>query len=253
MNRLKVISTIRHKLKSGEPSIGSWMQLPDPSVAEIMGRASFDWVAVDMEHGSIGHHQLPNIFRALELGGTLPLARLAEGSSQNCKQALDAGAGGVIVPCIESAVQLQKIRDVCRWPPAGNRGVGFSRANLFGGMFEEYRQEAQAPLLIAMIESVEAVKNLEEILAVDGLDAILIGPYDLSASLGLTAQFGHEDFCAAMNTIIEKTKLSKVASGIHVVAPARNELSERLNQGYQFIAYSIDAVFLRVSAQKPQL
>jgi 2-dehydro-3-deoxyglucarate aldolase len=253
MNRLKVISSIRHRLKSGAPSIGSWMQLPDPSVAEIMGRSGYDWVAVDMEHGSIGHHQLPNIFRALELGDTLPLVRLAEGSSQNCKQALDAGAGGVIVPCIESADQLQKIHDACRWPPAGNRGVGFSRANLFGGIFEEYRQEAQAPLLIAMIESIEAVKNLEEILAVNGLDAILIGPYDLSASLGLTAQFDHEDFCAAMNIIIEKTKLSKVASGIHVVAPAKNELSERLNEGYQFIAYSIDAVFLRASAQKPQL
>jgi 2-dehydro-3-deoxyglucarate aldolase len=253
MNRLKVISSIRYRLQSGAPSIGSWMQLPDPSVAEIMGRADFDWVAVDMEHGSIGHHQLPNIFRALELGGTLPLARLAEGSLQNCKQALDAGAGGVIVPCIESAEQLEKISNACRWPPAGNRGVGFSRANIFGGMFEEYRKEAQAPLLIAMIESIKAVKNLEEILAVDGLDAILIGPYDLSASLGLTAQFEHEDFCAVMNTIIKKTQLSKVASGIHVVAPARNELLERINQGYQFIAYSIDAVFLRVSAQKPQI
>jgi 2-dehydro-3-deoxyglucarate aldolase len=229
------------------------MQLSDPSVAEIMGQAGFDWVAVDMEHGSIGHHQLPNIFRALELGGTLPLVRLAEGNSQNCKQALDAGAGGVIVPCVESAEQLKKIRDACRWPPAGTRGVGFSRANLFGAGFENYREEAQAPLLIAMIESIQAVKNLTSILAVDGLDAILIGPYDLSASLGLTAQFEHKDFCIAMNTILERVNLSNVASGIHVVAPLEDELNKRLIEGYQFIAYSIDAVFLRICAQKPQL
>jgi len=131
MNRLEKIRLIRQSLHENKPSVGSWMQIPHASVAEIMGQAGYDWVAVDMEHGAIGVHQLPDLFRALELGGTLPLARLAQSQTKDCKQALDAGAGGVIVPMVESAEQLMQVRDACRWPPAGTRGVGFSRANLF--------------------------------------------------------------------------------------------------------------------------
>ena len=125
MNRLLATGGIRGRLRGGGHSIGSWMQIPHASVAEIMGQAGYDWVAVDMEHGAVSASQLPDLFRALELGGTLPLARLAQGHPKDCKQALDAGAGGVSVPMVESAQQLKEVRDACRWPPAGTRGVGF--------------------------------------------------------------------------------------------------------------------------------
>jgi len=244
MNRLIKIQQIRHQLRNGGRSIGSWMQIPHASVAEIMGQAGYDWVAVDMEHGSVCAHQLPDLFRALELGGTLPLARLAQGHPKDCKQALDAGAGGVIVPMIESAAQLSEIRDACCWPPAGTRGVGFSRANLFGKHFDTYRAEAQAPLLVAMIEHVRAADDLDAILRVDRLDAVLIGPYDLSASMGLTAQFDHPDFMALMARILSRAQLSGVAGGIHVVEPSRRQLDQRISEGYRFLAYSIDSVML---------
>ncbi|MBU0753938.1 MAG: 2,4-dihydroxyhept-2-ene-1,7-dioic acid aldolase, partial [Planctomycetes bacterium] len=201
MNRLEKIRMIRQALGEDKPSIGSWMQIPHTSVAEIMGQAGYDWVAVDLEHGSIGIHQLPDLFRALELGGTLPLVRLAQGHSKDCKQALDAGAGGVIVPMVENGEQLEQVRDACCWPPAGKRGVGFSRANLFGKYFDDYTVEAQAPLLVAMIEHIRAVDNLEKILKVEGLDAVLIGPYDLSASMGLTAKFDAPEFITEMSRI----------------------------------------------------
>lgn len=244
MNRLNTVQQIRERLRSGGHSIGSWMQIPHPSIAEIMGQAGYDWVAVDMEHGAIAVHQLPDLFRALELGNTLPLARIAQGHPKDCKQALDAGAGGIIVPMIESAEQLVAVRDACRWPPAGTRGVGFSRANLFGKHFDAYREEAQAPLLVAMIEHHRAVANLEKILMVDGLDAILIGPYDLSASMGLTAQFDHPDFCAVMENIRRFAEVHAIPAGIHVIAPSREQLLQRLDEGYRFLAYSIDAVML---------
>jgi 2-dehydro-3-deoxyglucarate aldolase len=244
MNRLTAIQAIRAKLHTGGHSIGSWMQIPHPSVAEIMGQAGYDWVAVDMEHGAVAVHQLPDLFRALELGNTLPLARIAHGQPKDCKQALDAGAGGIIVPMIESAEQLVAVRDACRWPPAGMRGVGFSRANLFGKYFEDYREEAQAPLLVAMIEHHRAVAELEGILAVDGLDAILIGPYDLSASMGLTAQFDHPDFCTTMEKIRTLAAAKDIPAGVHVVAPSPEQVQQRLNEGYRFLAYSIDAVML---------
>lgn len=225
------------------------MQIPHASVAEIMGGAGYDWVAVDLEHGSVSVHQLPDLFRALELGGALPLARVAEGTSKDVKQALDAGAGGVIVPMIESAGQLLAVRDACRWPPAGIRGVGFSRANLFGKHFASYQDEAQAPLLVAMIEHIRAVDNLQQIAQIEGLDALMIGPYDLSASMGLTGQFEHPDFGAALARIRTQAESAGIPCGLHVVAPSRDELRNRLTEGYRFLAYSIDAAMLIHAAQ----
>jgi 2-dehydro-3-deoxyglucarate aldolase len=253
MNRLKKINLIRKALSKNQPSVGSWMQIPHASVAEIMGQAGYDWVAVDMEHGAISVHQLPDLFRALELGGTLPLARLAQGHTKDCKQALDAGAGGVIVPMVETAAQLTQVRDACRWPPAGTRGVGFSRANLFGKHFDAYREEAQTPLLVAMIEHIRAVESLEEILSVEGLDAILIGPYDLSASMGLTARFDMPEFISAMDRIRTLCSQHRIPCGVHVVMPDADALKLRIQEGYRFIAYSIDAVFLNTSTIAPKV
>ena len=252
MNRREAIAGLRTTLTRG-PSIGSWLQIPHGSVAEIMGASGYDWVAVDMEHGSIGAHQLPDIFRALELGGTLPLVRLTEGTPACCKLALDAGAGGVIVPNISSAAQLDAVRGHCRWPPAGTRGVGFSRGNLFGKHFAAYNEEAQAPFLVAMIEDIRAVDQLDAILGVPGLDAILIGPYDLSASMGLTAQFDHPDFKRAMESIRARAQQHGIPGGIHVVQPSIPELQARIDEGYRFVAYSIDSVMLHHTAARPAI
>ena len=253
MNKLNSIQSLRDNLGKGGISIGSWMQIPNGSVAEIMGQAGYDWVAIDLEHGSISIDRLPDLFRALELGETLPLARLAQGNVKDCKHALDSGAGGVIVPMVESREQLITVRDACRWPPAGIRGVGFSRANLFGKNFEAYRQEAQAPLLIAMIETIRAVDELEAILQVEGLDAILIGPYDLSASMGITAQFDYPEFLSVIENIRKQADQYKVPCGMHIVDPSKEQLVKRIEEGYRFIAYSIDATFLNAVVSKPNI
>lgn len=253
MTRLERILAVRRKLRSGGCSVGSWLQIPHASVAEIMGKAGYDWVAADLEHGAFSLHDLPDVFRALELGGTLPLARVARAHPTDCKQALDAGAGGVIVPMIESAEQLARVCDACRWPPIGKRGVGFSRANLFGKHFHEYAAEAQEPLIVGMIEHSRAVESLAEILAVQGLDAIMVGPYDLSASMGITAQFADPRFEATMERIRVLCRDSGIPCGVHVVHPQPLALEQRIAEGYRFIAYSIDAVFLYESATRPSV
>ena len=253
MNKLNSIHKLRDHLKNGGISMGSWMQIPNASVAEIMGHAGYDWVAVDMEHGTISIHQLPDLFRALELGDTLPLVRLAQDHPKDCKQALDAGAGGVIVPMVESAEQLISVRDACRWPPAGTRGVGFSRTNLFGKKFDDYCQEAQAPLLVTMIESIRAVDELASILQVDGQDAVLIGPYDLSASMGITAQFDNPEFVSVVKRIRNEAEKYKIPCGVHIVSPSKEKLEQRIGEGYRFIAYSIDATFLNTVVTKPNI
>ena len=224
------------------------MQFRDPSVAEIMGASGYDWVALDLEHGHFSRESLPDLFRALELGGTLPLARLSTGDFDECKTVLDAGAAGVVVPMVDSAERLELVRSACRWPDGGTRGVAFSRANLFGRRFEEYQIEAQAPLLVAMIEHVDAMADLEEIFSVSGLDAVLIGPYDLSASLGRTGQIDHPEVVDLANSVRATAEERGIPCGVHVVDPSVDAVMERLEAGDRFLAHSMDAVFLTNAA-----
>lgn len=253
MSREKNIIKLRNKLKNKNYSIGTWMQIPNSSVAEIIGQCGYDWVAIDMEHGSFSVSQLPDIFRAIESGGsnTIPMVRLSEGSRENCKRALDAGAGGVIIPMIETAESLIKTIEFCCWPPTGKRGVGFSRANLFGKNFENYKTESQFPIIVAMIEHINGVKNINKILSVKGLDAILIGPYDLSASMGITGKFDDYEFIKILSDVERSCKEFSIPFGIHQVNPSENKLFEMINRGYTFIAYGVDAVFLNFSAKRP--
>ena len=252
LSKLEQILNIRKKLFNGKVSIGTWQQIPHASISEILGKAGYDWVTVDLEHGSISIDQLPDLFRAIELGDTLPLARIAESKPKDCKQALDAGAGGIIAPMIETADQLKIIRNSCCWPPAGTRSVGFSRANLFGTHFNEYNEEAQVPLLIAQIENIKAVNNLTDILQVKGLDAIIVGPYDLSASMDMTAEFEHIEFLNTLNKIVKCCEKYNIPCGDHVVYPDTDKLENRINNGFRFIAYGMDSTFLSQLINNPK-
>jgi len=251
VDRLAGINRLRSTLLDGGISIGSWMQLADSNAAEILARNGYEWIALDFEHGHFSPHQIPDMFRAIELGGALPLARVATPAVINCRQALDAGAAGVVIPMITSAEQLKPLVQGCHWPPTGNRGVGFCRANGFGARFEEYQNEAQSSLVIAQIEHVDAIKNLDAILAVEGLDALMIGPYDLSASLGRTGQLDHPDVVDAVTEIREACKRAKKPAGTHVVDPNTSLLRQRIDEGFRFIAYGVDTVFLRSASTLP--
>ena len=250
-NRINNIKLIRNKLRNNKVTIGTWMQIPSSSVAEILSHANYDWIAIDLEHGSINTSQLPDIFRALELNNTLPLVRIADPKPKDCKLSLDAGAGGVIIPMVEDPILLEELINSCCWPPVGKRGVGFSRANIYGKYFEDYKQEAYNPLIVAMIESVNAILNLEKIVKVSGLDAILIGPYDLSASLGITGDFNNPLFIETLNKIKRICTKNNMPFGVHIVNPNKSELLLKIEEGYQFIPYSIDTVFLNSSSINP--
>ncbi|NBU06861.1 MAG: 2,4-dihydroxyhept-2-ene-1,7-dioic acid aldolase [Acidimicrobiia bacterium] len=228
------------------------MQIPSPDVAELLASGGFDWVTIDLEHGAIARHQLPDLFRAIELHGAVPLARVALPDGSLCQQALDSGAAGVVIPRVESASQLTEIVAGCMWPPSGKRGVGFSRANLFGRMFEDYKTEAQQPLIVAQIESKNAVASIASLLAVRGLDAVMIGPYDLSASLGVPGQVDHPDVRACVSEVLKACRKAGVPSGMHVVTPDPKRLEEEIAAGHRFLAYGVDAVFVSHTAQNPR-
>ncbi len=258
---MKNISEIRALLAQDKATVGTWLQLPSPDVAELMARAGYDWVAVDMEHGSFGRQTLPDIFRAIECGGAVPFARLPEATKQNCKAALEAGAQGLIFPMIESREQLDQAigwslyPGLCSWEGSDkieNRGVGYCRANVFGKDFDAYRAGTAKDLfLVAQIEHIHAVENLEAILSHPRLDAIMVGPYDLSGSMGLTGQFDHPEFKAVMERINAVCQKCGARMGLHIVQPDPEELSRQIASGARFIAYGIDTVFLWRSAERP--
>lgn len=257
------IHDIRAKLAKDEPTIGTWLQLPSADVAELMARAGYDWVAVDMEHGSFGRTGLPDIFRAIQCGGAAPFARLPIASKTAIKAALEAGAQGLIFPMIESREQLDQAISWATYPGHDdgrrggeplreNRGVGFCRANAFGRDFDAYmRDTAPRIFLVAQIEHIRAVEELDAILSQLRLDAIMVGPYDLSGSMGLTGQFDHPDFKAVMARIHEACWRHHARMGLHVVQPDPGELRRQVAAGCRFIAYGIDSVFLWQAAARP--
>lgn len=250
----KTAREIRNKMQQGQASVGTWMQFGCTDVAEILGASGYDWVALDLEHGGFSRQQIADLFRAIENGGAAPFARVAESSMVLVSAALDAGARGVILPMIASRGQLESIMQHIFYPPQGGRGVGYCRANLFGREFDAYLNgPSRETLVVAMIEHVAAIENLDGILTVPGLDAIMVGPYDLSGSMGAAGQFDNPEFEKAMSAIAAAAKKHNVPMGAHVVQPDAQLLKQRVAEGYRFLAYGIDAVFLYNSAPCPAI
>ncbi len=248
------MNKVKYKLNNGHHSVGTWIQLPNISVAEIIGDAGYDWAAIDLEHGCFSPEMISPICLALEKGDTVPFARIAQVTQKDIKQVLDAGVKGLIFPMIKTAQNLLNGISWAKYPPYGTRGVGYSRANLFGKKFNDNVPESSNDLVvIAQIEHITAVENIDEILAVDGLDGIMIGPYDLSASMGITSEFNHPDFISAINKTKIKAENAGIPMGFHIVQPDPEDLSKRLQEGYKFIAYGIDAVFLYGAAECPNV
>ncbi|RHX91192.1 2,4-dihydroxyhept-2-ene-1,7-dioic acid aldolase [Leptospira yasudae] len=243
------MNSVKEKLNSGGFTIGSWMQIPNTSIAEILGNAGFDWVALDLEHGAFSLHLLPDIFRAISQGGSLPFARVAESRPKDIKQALDAGAKGIIVPMIESSKQVEDFLKWSSYPPKGIRGVGYSNANLFGKRFDSYSKEINSNLVrVIQIENIKAVKEIDAILSVKGIDAMMIGPYDLSGSMGLTGQFDHPEFLKAIETLQKAAERNRVPLGTHVIQTDFQKVKDEIRNGKKFIAYSTDAIMLNTQA-----
>ncbi len=250
---MKGIKNIREILAHGKPTLGSWLQFNSPDVAELMARAGYDWIVVDMEHGAFSHSDLPSLFRAIECGGATPFVRLSEAHKIPIKAALDAGARGLIFPRIENYDHLNSAIHNALYPHlGGERGFGYCRANVFGKDFETYRKTVAKDLFfVAQIEHIDAVRDLENIVTHPRLDAIMVGPYDLSGSMNIVGKFDHPDFVAAMHHIIKVCRAHSIIMGIHIAQPDKQVLDNFIAEGYTFIAYGADSVFLWNSAARP--
>jgi 2-keto-3-deoxy-L-rhamnonate aldolase RhmA len=242
--------SLKSKFKNNELTVGTWLSLAHPAIAEIMVKAGFDWVTIDLEHSVITVREAEEMIRIIDLGGSIPLVRLSANDPVQIKRMMDAGARGIIVPMVNSKEDVNKAVAAVHYPEKGTRGVGLARAQGYGATFHEnlswLKNEA---VIIVQIEHIDAVEKIEEILSPHDVDGYIIGPYDLSASMGLHGQFDHPDVVAALKKIREAGTALKKSGGLHIVEPNPEELKSRIEEGFRFLAYSVDFRMLDVSCR----
>lgn len=245
------MNKVRTKLDSGQPVIGTFAKIPAPAVAEIVGRAGFDYVVVDLEPGFIGVENVENMIRAIEVAGSTPFVRVSKNDPALIVQAIEMGAMGIHVPMINTAEDAKLAVSAAKFPPLGARPMAPScRAGQYGfrpakDLFSMGNQEV---LLIAHIEDKLAVQNLAEIISVAGVDIIYVGPNDLSQSYGVFGQYEHELMVKAYESVAATTRGSKVIKGTYLRMP--DESNRWRKEGYQYLAISSDIGLLTASTRK---
>ena len=232
---------LKAKITNNNLTIGSWITLYNESLVEIFAKSGFDWLVVDLEHSAISIDQAAKLIRVIDLSGCSPLVRLTSNDPNLIKRVMDAGAHGIIVPNINSSEEAKKAVMATRYAPLGTRGVGLARAQGYGATFDEYYNwQKKEPVVIVQIESKESLEYLEDIFSVNGVDGFIIGPYDLSSSMGIPGNFSHPEFINAVDLILNAGKKCNCASGTHIIEPDHNLLKETIEQNYKIIAYSVD-------------
>ena len=236
---------LKQKLTNRELTVGSWITIGSTVVAEIMASSGFDWLTIDMEHSAITLDIAQEMIRTIELCGVPPLVRVGKNDPNTIKRVMDSGAHGVIVPMVNSRKDAEQAVSSVKYPPQGFRGVGLARAQKYGVDFEGYKKwNAENSIVIVQVEHIESVNNLEEILSIEGVDGFIVGPYDLSGSLGVPGQFDHPDVVKALQRVRKVSKKMNALSGFHVIPPDVDSFTVKAKEGYKFIAHSIDILFL---------
>ncbi len=236
---------LKEKLQNKVATIGSWLTFGNTSVAEIMAQAGFEWLTVDMEHTAITIEQAQELIRVIELCGVVPLVRVGENNPTCIKRVMDAGAHGVIVPMVNSRASAEAAVSAVRYPPAGTRGVGLARAQKYGFGFAEYKQWLETEsVLIVQIEHIKAIEDLEAILTTPGVDGSMIGPYDLSGSLGYPGEFERREVQQALEQYEKVCQQLNKPKGFHVVQPDSVMVGKYRDKGYAFIAAGVDMLYL---------
>jgi 2-keto-3-deoxy-L-rhamnonate aldolase RhmA len=225
-----------------KPLIGTLLSLDAPQVSEVISIAGFGWVLIDMEHSALS---LDSVQNALQVMGDklLRIVRVPGNDEIWIKRVLDTGCDGILVPMVNTADEAKKVVQSSKYPVEGKRSVGLARAHKFGAGFKEYLTGANKDLVIMIqIEHIEGVKNIDEILKVKGIDSVFIGPYDLSASMGLTGQLAHPDVVSTINLIKEKCRKAGMPYGIFGMNP--EPMIAELKAGCTFLLCGVDTSVL---------
>ncbi len=241
--------SLKNKLKNNQLTLGSWIMIGNPMSVEVMALAGFEWLVIDIEHTSIDLSTTENLIRTIQANNMKALVRVSKNEEVIIKKVLDMGTDGIIVPMVCSKEDALQAVNYAKYPPFGTRGVGLYRASGYGTKFEEYKKWVNEELvLIAQIEHINAVDNIDDILQVEGIDGTIIGPYDLSGSMGYPGEFERDDVKDAVQNVLDKCKEHNIPSGFHVVDTNPEKLQAKIDQGCSFLAYGIDYFFMRDAA-----
>jgi 4-hydroxy-2-oxoheptanedioate aldolase len=241
---------LKQCLTEGRPALGPFCKFTDPAACEIAGLAGFDFAIVDMEHGPISIERAQDLLRACEVAGLSPVIRVPANEEHEVLRALDIGAHGVQVPEINTRGQAEKLAASARYHPRGRRGVcRFVRASRYTAVPREqvFERANDAVTVIAHIEGLEGFRNLDDILAVDGLDVIFIGPYDLSQSLGVPGRTDDPKVVATMEDIARRAAARGRAVGTFVETP--EQARRWIAAGVRYVSYSVDVGILMSAYQ----
>ncbi|MFC2029446.1 HpcH/HpaI aldolase/citrate lyase family protein [Chloroflexota bacterium] len=235
-------------LLAGELLVGAVVSLPAPEVTELFAALGFDWLWVDMEHGPLGIRDAQALLQAAGPGCPC-LVRVPVGEEVWIKKALDIGAAGIIVPQVNSAEHAQRVVSLCKYPPDGVRGVGLARAQGYGTRFQEYLASANHQLVVVIqAETADAVGNIGSIAQVPGIDAILIGPFDLSSSLGKPGALDDPEVTSAIARVRDACQGADMRLGAFAAnVPAARAF---IDQGFTLIAAGADIMFLSQAARE---
>ncbi len=239
-------SEFRTKLRGGQKVLGTMVTLPEPAVSEILAAAGFDWLFIDAEHGPFETSDIQGILQAV--GDRIPcIVRVAAANEISIKKALDVGAAGIIAPQVNSAEQAELVVRYARYSPQGARGVGLARAHGYGLGIDEYLRNANDMIsVIVQAEHADAVSNIESIVEVPGVDAVLIGPYDLSASLGKMGEIDDPLVTQAIEHVTQSCLQANMPLGIFGVAA--EAVQPYIDKGYTLIVAGVDTLFLGQAA-----
>ena len=242
-----VTNPVTDKLRSGQPAVGSWLSLCSPASAERMAQIGWDWLVVDVEHSPVGFDTMVNCFRAIQLGGAVPMARVPWNDTIWIQRTLDAGALGLVVPMVNTAEDAKKVVSNMKYATKGIRSSGGSRvASYIDGDYRIWTDENLA--IIVMIETIQAVENAEAILSVEGVVSCFIGPSDLALSMEAKATGPGTEHEAAIMEVLKVAKKVGKATGKH--CGSAEEVSMRIAQGFQFLALSSDAGLMAKAARE---
>jgi 2-keto-3-deoxy-L-rhamnonate aldolase RhmA len=235
---------LKRRLKKGEQACGIWVTIESPMVTELLSTLGFDYFVFDTEHSPLDIIDAQTLMQAMRPKGTTPIVRVWWNDLVPIKRALDIGAYGVVVPWVNNKEQAEMAVKACRYAPRGLRGCGPRRAAL--GDPDYLKTADEEILVIAQIETKEAVENIEDIVSVEGIDVTYIGPSDLSASYGHLGEMSHPEVQMAIDRVFEASKKAGVATGVHM--GAGKTIMDRVKKGYNFITVGNDLEFVRVGA-----
>ena len=240
-------ASLKDSLRQNQTLIGTLVTTSSPEVAEVLALAGFDWLFIDLEHGSLAIQDAQKVIQAIA-GRCFTVVRVADATTENVKRVLDTGCDGIIAPHVNSAKEARKIVALAKYPPAGERSVGLGRAQGYGLNFADYIASANAQtVVVVQIEHKDAVTNVDEILQVEGTDALFIGPYDLSGSMGILGQVSDARVVAAIDKVRSACARTNVSFGIFCTTA--DQASAAIKTGAHIVAVGTDLMHMANSAR----